>query len=278
VAWHKSSDVRRLPAAWDNRRHGRRRAPHLPGTINQMKQRLESRLPGLFRHNEITVSVDIGGIQLTLRDWEGSNVLAIVPKEILDDDYRLTAIDFRPGDVVIDVGANIGIVALYLAKKYPDIRIVAIEPVPTTFRHLQENIEANGVRNITALNCAITTDSRDLQMIVNPGHSGGSTGHLRNLKQPGHYNLTVKSRTLDSIFDEYVADRCRLLKIDCEGAEYEILSSARCLDRVDHLGIEIHHNQFLASQGHTPEGLLREVSRSIPMERIAYTTTPMFDH
>ena len=246
--------------------------------MNQLRHWLESHLPAFFRPAETTVRVDIAGVELTLRDWQGSNVLAIVPKEILDDDYRLKEIEFRPGDVVIDIGANIGIVAIYLAKTHPGIRIVAIEPVPTTFGHLQENISLNAVSNITALNCAVTKDGRDLRMIVNPGHSGGSTGHLRDLKQPGHYNLTVRSRTLDGIFGEYVPDRCRLLKIDCEGAEYEILSGARCLTRVDHLGIEIHHNDFLASQGHTPEGLLRDVSQAIPLERIAYTTTPMFDH
>ena len=246
--------------------------------MNQLRLWLESRLPSFFRPAETTVHVDIDGVELTLRDWESSNVLAIVPKEILDDDYKLQRIDFRPGDVVVDIGANIGIVALYLAKKHPGLRIIAIEPVPTTFSHLRENVRANGVNNITALNCAVTRDGRDLQMIVNPGHSGGSTGHLRNMRQPGHYNLTVKSRTLDGIFDEYVPGRCRLLKIDCEGAEYEILTGARCLQSVDHLGIEIHHNQYLASQGHTPEGLLRDVSQAIPIERIAYTTTPMFDH
>ena len=245
--------------------------------MNKLRLWLESHLPALFRPAETTVHVDIAGVELTLRDWEGSNVLAIVPKEILDDDYKLRPIDFRPGDVVVDIGANIGIVALYLAKKHPGIRIIAIEPVPTTFRHLRENIELNGVSNITALNCAVTNDGRDLEMIVNPGHSGGSTGHLRNMTQPGHYNLTVQSRTLDRIFDEYVPGRCQLLKIDCEGAEYEILGAAQCLHRVDHLGIEIHHNDFLTSQGHTPEGLLTEVSRVIPRERIAYTTTPMFD-
>ena len=245
--------------------------------MNQLRLWLESHLPSFFRPAETTVRVDIGGVELTLRDWEGSNVLAIVPKEILADDYKLRRIDFRAGDVIVDIGANIGIVGLYLAKKHPGIRIIAIEPVATTFRHLRENIGLNEVSNITALNCAVTKDGRDLTMIVNPGHSGGSTGHLRNLKQPGHYNLTVPSRTLDSIFDEYVPDRCQLLKVDCEGAEYEILNGARCLQRVDHLGIEIHHNQYLASQGHTPEGLLRDLSQSIPLERIAYTTTPMFD-
>jgi FkbM family methyltransferase len=246
--------------------------------MNQLRIWLETHVPAAFQHREKTERIDIAGVKLTLRDWEGSTVLAIVPKEILDDEYGLAQIEFRPGDVVVDVGANIGIVALYLAKKHPDITINAIEPVPTTYRHLAENIDLNNVRNITALNCAITSDGRDLRMIVNPAHSGGSTGHLRDVRQPGHYNLTVPSRTLDSIFDEYVPDRCRLLKVDCEGAEYEILSRARCLDRVDHLAMELHVNRFLTSQGFTPEGLVGEVSRVIPRERIAWRTTPMFDH
>src|SRR5690348_10541649 len=66
----------------------------LPETMTRMKQWLERYLPALFQPNETVVQVDIGGVQLTLRDWEGSNVLAIVPKEILDDDYRLASIDF----------------------------------------------------------------------------------------------------------------------------------------------------------------------------------------
>jgi hypothetical protein len=140
--------------------------------MNKLRPWLESHLPAFFRPAETTVHVDIAGVELTLRDWQGSNVLAIVPKEILDDDYKLRQIDFRPGDVVIDIGANIGIVALYLAKKHPGIQIIAIEPVPTTFRHLEENLWLNGVSNITALNCAVTKDGRDLTMIVNPGHSG----------------------------------------------------------------------------------------------------------
>ena len=86
--------------------------------MNQLRLWLESHLPSLFRPAETTVHVDIAGVDLTLRDWQGSNVLAIVPKEILDDDYKLQQIEFRPGDVVVDIGANIGIVAIYLAKTH----------------------------------------------------------------------------------------------------------------------------------------------------------------
>jgi FkbM family methyltransferase len=246
--------------------------------MNQLRLWLQARFPAVVAPPHTTVSVDIAGIELVLRDWEGSSVLDIVPREIRLGEYNLTTIKFRRNDVVIDVGANIGIVSLYLAKKHPDIHVIAIEPVPTTFSHLQENIVLNRVGNLTAVNCAVTRDGRDLRMIVHPGHSGGSTGHIRGLTQPGHYNLTVQSRTLDAIFEEYVQDRCRLLKVDCEGAEYEILSSARCLDRVDYLGIELHYNQFLTSQGFTPDGLLRHVMRSIPPERISSRTTAMFDH
>jgi hypothetical protein len=105
------------PVATQVKRHARHgiigaNGRDTPDPMNQMRQWLEINLPGLFRHPETTVTIDIAGVELTVRDWEGSNVLAIVPKEILDDDYKLTAIDFRPGDVVIDIGANIGIVGL----------------------------------------------------------------------------------------------------------------------------------------------------------------------
>lgn len=121
---------------------------------------LQSRFPAVVRPPHTTVSIDIGGIELVLRDWEGSTVLDIVPREILSGEYNLIAMEFRRDDVVIDVGANIGIVALWLAKKHPDIRIIAVEPVPTTFSHLQENIALNRVDNITPLNCAVTRDGR----------------------------------------------------------------------------------------------------------------------
>ena len=68
--------------------------------MNQVRLWLETHVPAVFQHREKTERVDIAGVNLTLRDWEGSTVLAIVPKEILDDEYGLEDIKFRPGDIM----------------------------------------------------------------------------------------------------------------------------------------------------------------------------------
>ena len=69
--------------------------------MNRLRSWLETHVPSMFQHVEKVERIEVAGVELTLRDWEGSSVLAIVPKEILDDDYRLSTIEFRPGDVVV---------------------------------------------------------------------------------------------------------------------------------------------------------------------------------
>lgn len=55
--------------------------------------------------------------------------------------------------------------------------------------------------------------------------------------------------------ERYEIDRCRLLKINCEGAEYEILHNTHVLDRVDYLSSEFHINQRLEQDGYSIESL-----------------------
>ena len=59
---------------------------------------------------------------------------------------------------------------------------------------------------------------------------------------------TVPSLSLDEIFTKYAIERCKLLKIDCEGAEFEILSRTKVLDRVEHLRGEIHRRALRYSE------------------------------
>ena len=65
----------------------------------------------------------------------------------------------------------------------------------------------------------------------------------------------IASMTLDQVFSVHEIRRCKLLKIDCEGMEYEILFGARVLDRVEYLAGEFHASASLQSQGWCPERL-----------------------
>lgn len=193
----------------------------------------------------------INGVRLQLANYRGATVIDTVARELRDDAYGLESIRFVPGDVAIDVGANVGLVTLYLARRHPGLTIHAFEPLPGNYRHLSYNVRLNDCRGVVAHRFAITKDGRDFAMAVHEqDNHGGATGYLRDAQLPGHKQYTVKSTTLDRFFDVYGIGVCRLLKLDCEGAEYEILWNTHCLDRVDYLSGEFHMNSRLARAGY----------------------------
>lgn len=86
--------------------------------------------------NEFPIrNVEINGIHLQICD----NPTSIVTQDVTDclkqDGYNLEKIAFKPGDVVIDIGANVGIVSIYIAKKYPPrLRFWLLNRYRTIFR------------------------------------------------------------------------------------------------------------------------------------------------
>src|SRR5262245_250736 len=78
---------------------------------------------------------DIRGITLAAYDEVGSESVDRVAEELMRDDYGFERIPFEAGDVVIDIGAHVGLVSSYLAKRWPFLRVQAFEPHPTNYRN-----------------------------------------------------------------------------------------------------------------------------------------------
>lgn len=220
--------------------------------------------------------IEINGIHLKIKDYSTSVLTGIVTAELRDDAYNIEQIPFGPGDVVVDIGANIGIVSIYLAKRHPGLIIHAFEPLPPNYDRLISNLRLNNVRNVVAHPLAITQDGRAFEMIVHlASNPGGGTGYLANMNLPNHSYYTVQSTTLDRVFAEHKISRCRLLKIDCEGAEYEILLNTHCLSQVDYLSGEFHMNQRLANQGYSAQALIDRCQQYLPPGHLKVSVTPM---
>ena len=121
---------------------------------------------------------------------------------------------------VIDIGAHVGVVSMYLAKKY-NAEVWAYEPQPQNSRRLVLNIERNGLTDKAhAFNLAVTGDGRDVTIGSNTENSGGNS-----IYDSGSF--AAKSITLPEILAE--VGEIDLLKIDCEGAEFEILADPEIL-------------------------------------------------
>jgi FkbM family methyltransferase len=184
-------------------------------------------------------SFEIHNVVLSVYDGCASQAASRVAEELLNDVYGLETISFQPEDIIIDVGAHVGLVSLYLAKRWPFLRIFAFEPHPFNHANFVENLRLNNVSNVCLFRQAVTADGRAIMLRLVDSNTGGATAVF---DMAGAYTVgPVESVTLQDIFARTVApgQRCRLLKIDCEGMEYEIIPSP-VLDRVDYFAAEFH--------------------------------------
>lgn len=212
----------------------------------------------------------LDGIEYRLHDYRSSQSLYVIQYEFEHDLYKIKRIAFHEGDIVIDIGGHVGFFSIYLAKNYPFIKIFAFESVYDNYLHFKENIKLNKVANIRLFNRAISKDGRDLEMFMNFSNTCCATSESREMPFVKCNYYVVKSVTLDSIFKNYNIKKCKLLKIDCEGSEYEILLYSKRLKRVEYLSGEFHHNKYLKKQGYSPRRLFDYCKRFIRAENISY--------
>lgn len=194
----------------------------------------------------------VNGIELDITDDPVGGVAKIVMREIREC-YDFDSVPFSNGDVVVDVGAHVGVVSIYLAKKYPGITVYAVEPVPQNFRRLVDNIRANEVPNVVPLPFAVTGDGRRVAV----GHALDVNSGAGSIFMGGEHGVVVvDSVTLEGLFEWFDIETCKLLKISCMGCEHEVLNAAGSLLRqIEYLRGEVHTNEVLEKHGYTPERL-----------------------
>lgn len=219
----------------------------------------------------------VDGVAVRLCDYEKSNSLYGIESEIKQDVYRLKRILFKKEDVVIDIGAHVGFISIYLAKKYPFLKIYSFEPSQDNYKHFKKNIKLNRVKNVKAFNKAVSQDGRRLDMYGRLFNSGGDTIYSKKLELLGYHYHSVKSITLDDIFRTLHIKKCKVLKIDCEGSEYEILFNTKMLNRIEYFSAEFHYNNYLHSKGYFVRRLYDYCCRFIKKENVRYNIVHMIE-
>lgn len=166
--------------------------------------------------------------------------------DMVNDLTRIGGRDFSHADRIMDVGACVGMWAMWTACLYPDTLIYAYEPMPHNFDNLCENIKLNGFENILPVNHAISSDGSSLTLYQHPLNAGSGSISLCNDKRFEPY-LPVyecQSKTMKQAMDYFGMDDVSFVKMDIEGSEYSVLDSldAPTWNRIKFMSLELHGN------------------------------------
>ena len=151
-------------------------------------------------------------------------------------EYSDDNLSINNDDVIIDVGAHIGLFALFASQFCKNGKIFCYEPIKENYKILIENIEMNQIQNIFPNNLAVTKETSRAKIFLNDDQSGHSM-FIQNKNF-----VEVDSKSLSDIFIDNGIKECDFLKLDCEGAEYEIIESlpSDLFTKINKTAIEYH--------------------------------------
>jgi FkbM family methyltransferase len=182
------------------------------------------------------------GLRFHIRARSGD--LGVVNEAFILKPYLAAGgVDVPEDGVVVDIGANIGDFSLQAAQRCPTGRVIAVEPVAEHVRILRRHVAMNDLPHVTCVHAAVgATDG--VSEIANDGVTSRQT--------PGGERVeAVRQMTLLALMEEHALQHVDLLKLDCEGAEWDILPAAeQVFPRIRQICMEYH-----CERGWTPERL-----------------------
>jgi FkbM family methyltransferase len=143
--------------------------------------------------------------------------------------------------VILDAGANIGLASIYFANKYPDAKIIALEPEQSNFKMLEMNVSA--YPNVFPVQAALWNKNEEVSVIDTDLGKWGFVTETKDTsgRLQGITCHTVEAITVDKIMQNFNIETIDILKIDIEGAEKEVFSdSSAWIERVDSIIVELH--------------------------------------
>lgn len=157
----------------------------------------------------------------------------------------------QPGSTFIDLGANEGYFSIIAGRICgPTGRVLAIEPQLRLLQVIEQNLNLNGLTNVSILNRAIGNCECDSEIYLTPSTlTGGSGFHNHSRYRLRKQKVTVT--TLAKVLEDQAIHHVDLMKIDIEGHEFEaLLGSPTVLEsnRVKCIALELH-DSILAARG-----------------------------
>lgn len=172
-----------------------------------------------------------------------ASVFLAIFREIFHKEVYIRGLKRQPMKVIVDIGAHAGLFSLQAALLWPQAKIFAYEPAPENFGVLLQNINQNNLFNISAYNLAVASGRDEIQLFIKQQperhtmFDAPASEQTQDVVWVGCTDLPGILKQLPSRTDEI-----DLLKVDCEGCEYEMIPPALELlsKRVKRIVMEFH--------------------------------------
>jgi FkbM family methyltransferase len=185
--------------------------------------------------------VNIGTRRFMVRDdtlLDKLSDMSMLFEVLVHREYGLCQI--KPGDIVIDIGSHIGGFTILAGTLVGNGRVYAFEPSSKTYDTLRKNVELNGLSNVSLFKKAVGGERKRGKIYISDIINAETSVHKKtsNVEE-------VEILTLGDIFEENGLTHCDVLKIDCEGSEYEIIKSSKnILEKIDKIILEYHEPKY----------------------------------
>lgn len=211
--------------------------------IDRLKRRFgsaKSEFEAICRSTGLNLSFD--------RNKDSVSIL----RNIFNDREYSDFFPFYEQSVIVDVGAHRGYFSLFAAKNSDsNSTIIAIEPAKDNFEILCKNVADCGLGNIKTLNMGLSDTKGEHELFISQSHNYSLISKESNVLSSNE-SEKIETLTLADLLERFDLRRIDFLKMDCEGAEYQVFlkSDAAALSGVRTISMEFHDLKAKEFTGH----------------------------
>lgn len=169
-------------------------------------------------------------------------------RQILIEDQLLgllPSLSLNPEDSIIDLGAHIGVFSILASSKLSiGGKVYAIEPCSKLYECLNDNTALNRANNVYTYNIAISKENDQKVKLYIVDCDEWKNSIIKNCAPEGEKYELVKTKTLEQFILNNKINKCALMKMNCEGAEFEIILNTpeKILRQINQMIICYHHD------------------------------------
>lgn len=158
-----------------------------------------------------------------IKDYPFFSSFFMILDEIFNENVYECFTHLKEGDIVIDIGAHIGLFTVKAAKIVGNNgKVIAIEPEPENLEILKKNMELNNLKNVVVVNKGIWSSKKHLKMLK--GQYNRSHSFIDDHPEKTSEELILQVDSLDNILMELDIKAVDFVKMDIEGSEIEALN------------------------------------------------------